>query len=396
MNTQYERIRFWSLIILVGVSGFSQGMLLPLISIIFEQDGISSSMNGLNATGLYLGILLISPFMEIPLRKLGYKPLIMFGGMTVVCAFLLFPFLDSFWFWFLLRMIIGIGDHTLHFTTQTWITAFTPMHKRGRNLAVYGLSFSLGFAAGPMLTNLIEINRSLPFMAASIISLLAWLTVFLLKNEHPEEDMESANFLGTLRRFKKVAKYAWVAFLPPFGYGFLEASLNGNFPVYALRLDLDIQQVSFILPAFAIGSLVSQIPLGMLSDTIGRKRVLVLILLGGSATFLTAGFIEQTAIGLFAAIFIAGMFVGSTFSLGMSYMTDLLPPQLLPAGNIIFGVVFSIGSIAGPFFGGLAIQFMPGGNFLLVLGAMLIIILTAVSLFKPKYEDTKKGMHSSI
>ncbi|WP_455661814.1 MFS transporter [Pradoshia sp.] len=396
MNTQYEKIRFWSLIVLVGVSGFSQGMLLPLIAIIFEQDGVSSAMNGLNATGLYLGILLISPFMEIPLRKYGYKPLIMFGGLTVICAFLLFPLLDSFWFWFILRMLIGIGDHTLHFTTQTWITAFTPMQTRGRNLAVYGLSFSLGFAAGPLLANLIEINRALPFMIASVISLLAWLTVFLLRNEHPEQDTESANFLGTLRRFKKVAKYAWVAFLPPFGYGFLEASLNGNFPVYALRMDLDIQQVSLILPAFAIGSLVSQIPLGILSDTWGRKRVLLMILIGGSATFITAGFIEQTAIGLFAAIFIAGMFVGSTFSLGMSYMTDLLPVQLLPAGNIIFGVVFSLGSIAGPFFGGLAIQFMPGGNFLLILGLMLALILIAVSLFKPKNEPEKKGMQTSL
>ncbi len=396
MNTQYEKIRFWSLIVLVGVSGFSQGMLLPLIAIIFEQDGVSSAMNGLNATGLYLGILLISPFMEIPLRKYGYKPLIMFGGLTVICAFLLFPLLDSFWFWFILRMVIGIGDHTLHFTTQTWITAFTPMQTRGRNLAIYGLSFSLGFAAGPLLANLIEINRALPFMIASVISLLAWLTVFLLRNEHPEADTENSNFLGTLRRFKKVAKYAWVAFLPPFGYGFLEASLNGNFPVYALRMDLDIQQVSLILPAFAIGSLVSQIPLGILSDTWGRKRVLLMILIGGSATFITAGFIEQTAIGLFAAIFIAGMFVGSTFSLGMSYMTDLLPVQLLPAGNIIFGVVFSVGSIAGPFFGGLAIQFMPGGNFLLILGLMLILILIAVSLFKPKNEPEKKGMQPSL
>jgi len=132
----YQKIRFWTLIILVAVSGFSQGMLLPLIAIIFEQDGVSSGLNGLNATGLYLGILLISPFMEAPLRKFGYKPLIMFGGLTVIISFLLFPILDSFWFWFILRMLIGIGDHTLHFTTQTWITAFTPEHRRGRNISI--------------------------------------------------------------------------------------------------------------------------------------------------------------------------------------------------------------------------------------------------------------------
>jgi MFS family permease len=378
----YQKIRFSALIILVAVSGFSQGMLLPLIAIIFEQDGVSSGLNGLNATGLYMGILLISPFMEIPLRKFGYKPLIVFGGLSVIIAFLLFPILDSFWFWFILRMIIGIGDHTLHFTTQTWITAFTPVNKRGRNISIYGLSFGIGFAVGPLLTNLIEINRALPFIVASAISLVAWLTVFLLKNEFPDEDLETTNVFGTLLRFKKVAKYAWVAFLPPFGYGFLEASLNGNFPIYALRINMDVQQVSIILPAFAAGSIITQIPLGILSDSLGRKRVLQYALFSGFAIFLTAALIEQTATGLFICFFIAGMLVGSTFSLGISYMTDLLPTQLLPAGNIICGIVFSLGSISGPFFGGLAIQYLPNGNFLLVISIILLLIFIALIKFK--------------
>jgi MFS family permease len=384
MKMNYQKIRFSALIILVAVSGFSQGMLLPLIAIIFEQDGISSGLNGLNATGLYLGILLISPFMEIPLRKFGYKPLIVFGGLSVIIAFLLFPILDSFWFWFILRMIIGIGDHTLHFTTQTWITAFTPINHRGRNISIYGLSFGIGFAAGPLLTNLIEINRALPFMVASAISLVAWLSVFLLKNEFPDEDLETTNVFGTLHRFKKVAKYAWVAFLPPFGYGFLEASLNGNFPIYALRLNMDIQQVSIILPAFAAGSIITQIPLGILSDSLGRKRILQYVLFGGFSIFLTAALIEQTVTGLFICFFIAGMLVGSTFSLGISYMTDLLPKQLLPAGNIICGIVFSLGSISGPFFGGLAIQYLPNGNFLLVISIILLLIFIALIKFKQK------------
>lgn len=74
-----------------------------------------------------------------------------------------------------------------------------------------------------------------------------------------------------MKRFGQVWKYAWAALLPPFGYGFLEASLNGNFPVYALRTGIDINAVSFILPAFAIGGIVFQLPLGILSDKYGRK-----------------------------------------------------------------------------------------------------------------------------
>lgn len=37
-------------------------------------------------------------------------------------------------------------------------------------------------------------------------------------------------------------------------------------------------------------------------------------------------------------------------------MTDLLPRHLLPAGNILSGIAFSLGSIMGPVLGGVFIE----------------------------------------
>ncbi|MDQ0220394.1 MFS transporter [Peribacillus cavernae] len=394
-----QTILFWVLVSIVGISGFSQGMLLPLIAIIFENDGVSSSLNGLHATGLYVGILLASPFMEAPLRKFGYKPLILFGGLAVIISLALFPVWKSFWFWFLLRLLIGIGDHMLHFATQTWITAISPEHKRGRNISVYGLFFSVGFAVGPLMTKLVEMNEALPFMITSIISLITWFSVYLLKNERPEHDheIETSSFFGTLRRFSKVSKYAWVAFLPPFGYGFLEASLNGNFPVYALRSGIDLSMVSIIIPAFSAGSLITQIPLGMMSDKYGRRKILLFILFSGFLIFLAAGFLNGSAIGLFLCFLLSGMVVGSTFSLGISYMADLLPKTLLPTGNLLCGIFFSLGSISGPFIGGMVIQFLKGGSFFFVISFMLLLIFSALLLFKEHadhYQQLESGTAS--
>jgi MFS family permease len=133
-----NNLRFWILVSIVAISGFSQGMLLPLIAVIFEKNGVSPSLNGLNATALYIGILLVSPFMEMPLRKYGYKPVIIYGGGIVIVSLALFPLWETFWFWFALRLLIGIGDHSLHFATQTWITSSSPAAKRGRNISLYG------------------------------------------------------------------------------------------------------------------------------------------------------------------------------------------------------------------------------------------------------------------
>jgi MFS family permease len=380
-----NKLLFSVLILIVGISGFSQGMLLPIIAIIFENDGISSSLNGFHAASLYIGILLISPFMEAPLRKYGYKPLIVFGGITVILSLALFPVWKSFWFWFVLRFFIGIGDHTLHFATQTWITAISPKTKRGRNLAIYGLFFSLGFMVGPLMTKLLEINQSLPFIITSILSLLAWSAVFLIRNELPEQDdSESTSFLGTLKRFSKVSRIAWVAFLLPFTFGVLEASLNSNFPVFALRSGIDLTAVSIIIPAFSAGTLLTQIPLGMISDRFGRRKTLLTILFSGFAIFTLAGIYSYSVLGLFICFMFGGMMVGSTFSLGISYMADLLPRNLLPAGNLLCSIFFSLGSIGGPFFGGLVIEHIQGGNFFYMISIMLFLVFISLALFKEK------------
>ncbi|MGE6377710.1 MFS transporter [Peribacillus muralis] len=380
-----QKLLIFVLILIVGISGFSQGMLLPIIAIIFESDGISSSLNGFHAASLYIGILLISPFMEAPLRKYGYKPLILFGGITVILSLALFPVWKSFWFWFLLRFFIGVGDHTLHFATQTWITAISPIAKRGRNLAIYGLFFSLGFTVGPLMTKLLEINQSLPFIITSIISLLTWLTVFLIRNELPERD-DSANtsLLGTFKRFTKVSRIAWIAFLLPFTFGVLEASLNSNFPVFALRSGIDLTAVSIIIPAFSGGALLTQIPIGMLSDRYGRRRTLLFIVFSGFSIFTLAGIYSHSVIGLFFCFMLGGMMVGSTFSLGISYMADLLPRNLLPAGNLLCSIFYSLGSIGGPFFGGLVIEHIQGGNFFYMISIMLFLVFIALILFKEK------------
>lgn len=376
----YEQRRFIILVIIVSISGFSQGMLLPLISVIFEGDGVSSTLNGLNATGLYIGTLLISPFIEQPLRKYGYKPIIILGGALVFVSLFMFPFWKSVLFWFILRMLIGIGDHALHFSTQTWITSTTPTHKLGKSMSIYGISFGLGFAVGPLFVPLVNISETLPFIVSSALCLVAWSLVFFVKNEKPEALVGDANETG-FTRYKLAVKYGWVAFLPPFVYGFLESSLNALFPVYALRKDFELTFVSFMLAGFSIGAIFMQFPLGALGDKIGRRKVIISGLALGGAVFLIGNFVEYSQILVAIVFFIGGMCVGSMFSLGITYMTDLTPKELLPTGNLLCGIFFSLGSLSGPLLGGIYLELFLNDGFLLLVGAMLLVVALIVIVF---------------
>ncbi|MEO4055446.1 MFS transporter [Solibacillus sp. CAU 1738] len=379
MTASYEQRRFWILVIIVSISGFSQGMLLPLISVIFETDGVSSTLNGLNATGLYIGTLLISPFIEQPLRKYGYKPVIIVGGAIVFLSLAMFPLWKSVLFWFALRMLIGIGDHALHFATQTWITSSTPHGNLGKSMSIYGLSFSIGFAVGPLFVPLVKISEIFPFVISSAMCLLAWSLVFFVGNERPDVIKGNVDNQGSFTRYKMAFKFGWIAFLPPFIYGFLESSLNALFPVYALRKGFDVPMVSVMLAAFSVGAILTQLPLGMLGDKIGRRKVILGGLFSGSVLFAVCSFFEYSATIVAVLFAITGMCIGSMFSLGITYMTDLTPKELLPTGNLICGIFFSLGSLSGPFLGGLYLQLVKNISFLILISAMLMIIFIIIA-----------------
>lgn len=359
MSTLFQQKRYLTLVLAVSVSGVSQGLLMSLLAIILEKEGISSSLNSINALGLYVGMLLVTPFLEAPVRRFGYKPVILAGLGIVALSTILFPVWDALIFWMGLRFLVGIGDGLLHFATQTWIVSSSAAHERGKKISFYGFSYGIGFAVGPLGINLLEINLWAPFIALMLFYLFVLIFVIRLRNETPpREDQEKQK--GTIVRYRQVLSLSWFAFLPAMLYGYLESSLNNNFPVYALKVGISQHEISILLPAFLVGGLLMQIPLGVWSDRIGRKQILMtVILLGGIGFALVPLFIDHV-FGLMLLFIVIGGLVGSTFSLGLAYMADLLPLSLIPTGNILSTIVFGAGSLLGVYLNGLLIQYLGG------------------------------------
>lgn len=381
-----SKMRFNILISFVTISGFTQGMLLPLLAILLEEMGVSSSINGLHATSLYIGVLIASPFMEKPLHRFGYKPMIVTGGALVFTSLLLFPLFPSLFVWFILRLGVGVGDHMLNFATQTWITSSTPEYKRGKIIAIYGLFFSLGFALGPLMLKLVKLNEHLPFWLASLGCFIAWIFVLFIKNDYieQEDDIQTVKVQSTFSRFGLTIKLAWLSLLGPFTYGILEAVLHGIFPVYGVRIGYSVDMIAYIIPLFSIATLFTQVPLGSLSDKVGRKKMLTIVTSLGTLVFFTGAIFEEHFFMIILTFIVAGGLLGSLFSMGVSFMTDSLPKQLLPAGNIMCGISFSLGSMIGPYFGGSIIQLFPNISLFYSLAGMLLMIALLFIFFKPK------------
>ncbi|MEC0371469.1 MFS transporter [Paenibacillus chibensis] len=354
------------LLIVIVAAGISQGLLLPVLSIFLEQMGVSSSMNGMNAAALYVGSFAMTLVAERTLGALGFKKLVSAGLVLVLVSVLLFPLFPSVKVWFILRLLVGIGDSAVHYAAQLWVLLVTPEESRGRNISIYGMSYGLGFSLGPLGIPLLQYGNSVPFIVLAVLVMLVLILVLLKLPDLRPEKLKGEQ--RPVRRFRRSYAFAWYALIPALLYGYMESGINSNFPVYGLRVGLTEHQIALLLPFIGIGGLVLQLPLGMLSDRFGRKKILMICGILGGLSFALIPTAGTSTIGIMLLLMLAGGMIGSFFSLGLAYAADILPKLLLPAANVIASFHFNIGSIAGPNIGGTLMQYGWNAGLFIVLG----------------------------
>lgn len=381
-KSSHSTSNYLILIIVIVVAGISQGLLLPVLSIFLEQKGVSPGLNGLNAAALYVGSFAMTLVAERLLGAVGFKKLIVGGLLFVMFPLILFPYLPDIKIWFILRLVVGIGDSALHYAAQLWVLLVTAPEKRGRYISLYGMSYGLGFSIGPLGIKLLGFGEAVPFWVL-FVCMAAVLLLVLMKL--PDTKPEKAEH-GQLpeRRFRRSWAWAWYALIPALLYGYMEAGMNSNFPVYGLRIGLDANQISSLLPFVGIGGLFLQLPLGILSDRFGRKKVLMSAGIAGGVMFMLVPVAGTHFWCTLVLLTVAGGLVGSFFSLGLAYAADILPKALLPAANVVASFHFTIGSILGPNLGGQMINWISPGSMFILLGCFYLLFGAAGILFQHK------------
>ncbi|MBX4149296.1 MFS transporter [Paenibacillus lautus] len=383
------RTHYFILIAVVVAAGLSQGLLLPVLAIFLERMGISSSMNGLNAAALYVGSFAMTLVAERLLGWVGFKKLIISGLVLVMLSLVAFPLIPSVAVWFVLRVLVGIGDSALHYAAQLWVLMMSTAKNRGRSISFYGMSYGLGFSIGPLGIPLLKYGEAVPFIILAVLFLFILLVVlFKLPNLKPEKSENGEQ--QPAGRYLKSYRLAWFALIPAFLYGYMEAGINSNFPVYGLRSGFTLGEISALLPFVGIGGLVLQLPLGIWSDKFGRKRVLAIAGIVGGCCFLLIPVAGTNFWATLILLTLAGGLVGSFFSLGLAYAADILPRVLLPAANVVASFHFNAGSIAGPNAGGAIMETGWNGGIFVLLGGLYILFACTGLWFKVKTASTQE------
>lgn len=117
-------------------------------------------------------------------------------------------------------------------------------------------------------------------------------------------------------------------------------------PFYAESMGASPAQVGWLLGVYAACQLVSGPLLGRLSDSTGRKPLLILSQLGTFVGFIVTAFAPNLGV-LFLARAIDGMTAGN-LSLAQAYISDVTRPEERARSFGIIGIAFGLGFLVGP------------------------------------------------
>ena len=287
-----------------SIFGLTYGLSAPLIAMNLADRGSSTVVIGANAAMHAVGVLAIAPLLPRLATKINARWL-MIGALALSAATLaLFPVAPSVWLWFPLRLGLGVAAEILFVLSETWTNELVDDRVRGRTMAIYTASLSLGFAGGPAILSLVG-SGSIAYLVGAAIAVSAILPLaspWLVTPEkaHPAR-LDLRGYLSAAPVV--VATSLLNAAVETAGLSFIA--------LYATGMGWSEKSSLRLVSTLMVGAIVLQLPIGWLSDRVSPRRLaLALVALSTVGALAWPSMLSIPWLA-FGAIFLwGGVFVG--------------------------------------------------------------------------------------
>lgn len=385
MSAPVEDIHWPSLIAAIAAItavGIAIGLGLPLLSIIMEKRGISSTLIGLNSAMAGIASMAAAAVTAKIAHRFGVATTMLWAILFAALSALGFYYIENFWLWFPLRVVFHGAITLLFVLSEFWINATAPPSRRGLVLGIYGTVLSLGFAAGPLLFSVLGSDGILPFAFGAGVILLAAVPIFLARNENPVLDEKPE------LHFMRYIFLVPTATAAVFVFGAVESGGLSLFPIYGTRSGFSESQAALLLTVMGIGNVIFQIPLGMLSDRIAdRRNLLALMTVIGFVGALCLPLLQGQWMLMAIILLFWGGCVSGLYTVGLSHLGSRLTGADLAAANAAFIFCYAVGTVAGPQTIGAAMDIAGNDGFAWAIAGFfgLYVLLSVVRIvFNPK------------
>ena len=330
----------------LSIYGITFSLYTPLLSLILETRGVSSTLIGalamIASAGIIIGSFAVPRFM----RHLEGRSLLLGGVVFEIVLIFALMSTQSIVAWFVIRFLGGLVGSVLFVVTETWMLEITPREHHGRVMGFYNTTLALSFALGPLILSVTGTQGTMPFLVGIGLMGLAGLPVLWAGRYAPASSGKPG--FG-------VVSFAFVApllALACFVVAFMELATTSLIPIYGLRVGMTESSATLMLFFGAAGGALLQFPIGWAADHFDPRKVLVACALAGlvcaAAWPFSVGvpFLLWTTLflwwGLFAGVYTVAMILAGQWFSGVELATAMAA----------FGVFWGVGAFVGPMVGG--------------------------------------------
>lgn len=247
--------------------------------------------------------------------------------------------------WGLLRWLTGFCFAVLYIVIESWLNDAATNENRGVIFSIYAMITLTVMAAGQMMILLYDPSGLELFIIASVLVSLGAVPVALSTSPSPQQPQVVT---VDLRKLFEVSPSGTLACLA-------SGLANGSFwalgPVFATNVGGNVSLAAWFMTAAVLGGAIGQWPLGILSDRVGRRKVLVAVAMIGFGVSAVMFALTPT-LNTYSAI-ILGAFWGALafplYTIAVAYTNDYADTSdyVTVSGGLL--LTYGIGATIGPF-----------------------------------------------
>lgn len=358
-----------SLLVAIALLMGGAGVMSTLTSSRLEAAGAPALAIGLMATAYFAGLTLGALRASRVIRRVGHIRAFAAFVALLSASTLSYSLLENETFWLALRLLDGLCVAGVYVCLESWLNDRAEPATRGGVLAAYMIALYGGQAAGQFQINL---GADTPFVTVSILISLAIIPIALTRAVSPV--LSDAPSISVRRLYE----------MSPLGLvgagivGVMIGAFYGLGAVYAQRLGFSLPQTAAFMSAVIVGGVALQWPLGMLSDLLDRRSVIIAVFAGAALAALGLAIFTSEA----AALALGAMFGGFSFALYplcVAHTHDHVSAadRVSASGGLV--LVYSAGAAVGPLAGAASLEALgPRGLFVFVAACGAAALLFAL------------------
>lgn len=241
-------------------------------------------------------------------------------AMVIIAAVLIAADLPPL-YWILARGLYGAAANVNFIIAQSWLNHAASNEWRGKAMSFFYMAYVLGLGCGAWIFGQIPTDGNLAPLAVVFFTALAILPIGLTRLPNPPPPASvSVN-----------VKMAWrispVGLVGVLASGGLSMVVQGFTPIYAATNQVSQKDVALLMFVMQTGLLFIQYPLGVLSDRIDRRAVLVITCGLIVAAGIAALFVSFATILLLMIVFLVfGGAIETVYSAANAHANDRADP----------------------------------------------------------------------